>query len=97
MAQCRLPIDDVADLKSLGADEIIDCKRQRSEDAAKKVDASLDTGVAPQPPLDEDQRTIEEIMNEADRTCSQAQILVNNLLLVVFSAFPIAFVWGFSS
>ena len=50
MTQCRLLIDDVAYLKSLGADEIIDCKRQRSEDAAKKVDASLDTGVAPQPP-----------------------------------------------
>ena len=51
MAQCRLLIDDVAYLKSLGADEIIDCKRQRSEDAAQKVDASLDTGVAPQPHL----------------------------------------------
>jgi NADPH:quinone reductase-like Zn-dependent oxidoreductase len=35
--------DDVAYVKSLGADEIIDYQRQRFEDAVGKVDAVLDT------------------------------------------------------
>jgi hypothetical protein len=37
-------------------------------------------------------------MNEADPPCSQTQALVNNILIVVvFTAFLVAIVWGSSS
>jgi hypothetical protein len=52
----------------------------------------------PQRTSDEDQRTVQEIMDEADPPCSRTQVLVNNLLIIIVStAFLIAFVWGFSS
>jgi hypothetical protein len=52
----------------------------------------------PQRASDQDQRTVQEIMDEADPPCSRTQVLVNNLLIIIVStAFLIAFVWGFSS
>jgi hypothetical protein len=51
--------------------------------------------VTPQRLPDEDRRTIEEIMNEADPPGSQTQFLLNNLLLIVGSTtFLAAIFWG---
>jgi hypothetical protein len=52
----------------------------------------------PQRPPDEDQRTIGDIMNEADPPRSQTQVLVNNFYIILVStAFLVAIVWGSSS
>jgi acetolactate synthase-1/2/3 large subunit len=50
----------------------------------------------PQRPSNEDHRTVQEILDEADPICSRTQVLANNIwILIVCTAFLVAFVWIF--
>jgi hypothetical protein len=52
----------------------------------------------PQRPSNEDHRTVQEIMDEADPVCSRTQVLVNNIwTVIVCAAFLVAFVWIYST
>jgi len=52
----------------------------------------------PQHPSNEDHRTVQEIMDEADPACSRTQVLVNNIwIIIVCTAFWVAIVWIFST
>jgi acetolactate synthase-1/2/3 large subunit len=52
----------------------------------------------PQRPSNEDHRTVQEIMDEADPVCSRTQVLVNNIwTIIVCTALLAAFFWIFST
>jgi hypothetical protein len=80
-----------------------DTQGRYDEDRLSKISPPVVTGATddrftPQRPSNEDHRTVQEIMDEADPACSRTQILVNNILMTIVStAFLVAFVWIFST